>query len=107
MQNKNFKPKEDKANHGLMIRAQIYLFFLLGSVRALRWRNRERNKRRRRKKEEEKKKKSRFGSWNSCLEISYSCLELWFGNFVWICWLGNPPNSLFAYVWGLKNPISV
>ena len=27
MKNKNFKPKEDKANHGLMIRAQIYLFF--------------------------------------------------------------------------------
>ena len=27
--------------------------------------------------------------------------------FIWICWLGNPPSSLFAYVWDLKNPISV
>ena len=38
-----------------------------------------------------------------CLEISYSCLELWFGTFVWICWLGNYPNSFFVYVWIRKT----
>ena len=60
-------------------------------------RKREEKKIRRRKKEEEKirRRKSRFGS----LEISYSCLELWFGTFVWIYWLGNYPNSFFVYVW--------
>ena len=25
-----------------------------------------------------------------------------FGNFVWICWLGNYPNSFFVYVWVSK-----
>ena len=35
-----------------------------------------------------------------------SCLDFW-NLFVWFCWLGNPPSSFFAYVWGLKNPISV
>ena len=23
----------------------------------------------------------------------------WFETFVWICWLGNYPNSFFVYVW--------
>ena len=25
-----------------------------------------------------------------------------FGTFVWICWLGNYPNSFFVYVWVRK-----
>ena len=51
-------------------------------------------------KEEEKK----IQVWNFGLELLY--LLVW-NLFVWICWLENSPNSLFAYVWGLKNLISV
>ena len=64
-----------------------------------------------RKKEEKKKEEGRreeegnpgLKVLNSCLEISYSCLELWFGTFVWICWLGNYLNSFLAYVWVRKT----
>ena len=46
----------------------------------------------------EKEKKSRFGT------LIFVSMELLYGLlvwnlYVWICWLGNPPNSLFAYVW--------
>ena len=51
-----------------------------------------------------KRRREEIQEWNSCLELSY--LLVW-NLYVWICWLGNPPNSLFAYVWGLKNPISI
>ena len=67
------------------------------------------------RKEEEKKKEE-----GGREEEEDPGLELWFGTsplfgtlvfawnlFVWICWLGNPHSSLFAYVWGFKNPISV
>ena len=59
-----------------------------------------------------RRRKSRFGIhvWNFGLEhlfyLKLLYLLVW-NLFVWICWLGNPHGSLFAYVWGLKNPISV
>ena len=66
------------------------------------------------RKEEKKKKKKEEGRREEeenpglehlfCLELLY--LLVW-NLFRWICWLGNPPSSLFAYVWGLKNPISI
>ena len=46
-----------------------------------------------------KKKKLRYEIvwkvWNTCMKLLFSILV----REVWICWLGNPPNSLFAYVW--------
>ena len=69
----------------------------------------EKKRRRRRKKEEEKKEEFKYGTsllygihdWNFGLEHLF-CLELLYllvwNLFVWICWLGNPPSSLFAYV---------
>ena len=84
-----------------------YLIFLALKVRALQGRRRKREEKKKEKKKEEEKKRRRRNPglevWNSCLKISYSCLELWFRTFVWICWLGNPPSSLFAYVWALKS----
>ena len=44
----------------------------------------------------EEEKKSRFGT------LIFVSMELLYGILVrkvWICWLGNPSNSLFAYVW--------
>ena len=44
----------------------------------------------------EEEKKSRFGT------LIFVSMELLYGILVRkvrICWLGNPPNSLFAYVW--------
>ena len=76
MQKKNFKPKEDKAKHSLMIRTKISHFLAL-KARALRWRKREMKKKRRRKKEEEEKMKSRFGN--------HMCMEFLFGTLVFVC----------------------
>ena len=58
MQKKNFKPKEDKAKHGLMIRAKIAssFFFALeceGFPGGRRRKREENNKEKRRRKEEE------------------------------------------------------
>ena len=104
MQKKNFKPKEYKAKHGLMIRAKKKknLIFLAWECEGFTV------EKERREEEEGRRKKRRRRNpglevWNSCLEISYSCLELWFGTFVWICWLGNYPNSFFVYVWVRKT----
>ena len=57
------------------------------------------------RKEEQKKKKEgrREEEENLGLEVWNSCLELWFGTFVWICWLRNYPNSFFVYVWVRKT----
>ena len=73
MKNKNFKPKEDKAKHSLMIRAKISLFFLALECEGF-------PMGRRRKREEKKKEKRRRDEeetqvWNSCLEHLF-CLEL-------------------------------
>ena len=54
MQGVNFKPKEDKAKHGLKIRPKKISFWN-GNVRASRWGEGEREKRR----EEKKKEKGR------------------------------------------------
>ena len=44
--------------------------------------------------------------WNISFSLELLYLLVW-NLFVWICWLGNPHSSLFAYVWGLKNHIYV
>ena len=48
----------------------------------------------------EEKKKNEEGRRE---EEENPSLELMFGNFVWIYWLGNYPNSFFVYVWVRKT----
>ena len=52
---------------------------------------------------EKEKKKSRFGTLifvsMEYLYGTYMYGTYMYGLLVWICLLGNPPNSLFAYVW--------
>ena len=72
--------------------------FWCEKARALRW-----EKRREEEKIQVWKISFSLELWNSCLEISYSCLELWFETFVLICWLGNYLNSFFVYVWVRKT----
>ena len=88
MQKKNFKPKEDKAKHGLMIRAKIshFLAWECEGFTVEKERKEEENKKKegRRKKEEGRMKKEEgeeenigLEVLNSCLEICYSYLEVW------------------------------
>ena len=106
MQKKNFKPKEDKVKHGLMIRAKIshFLAWECEGFTVEKERKEEEKKRRRKmKKEEENKKKIQVWNisflWNSCLELLY----MLYGTYVWICWLENHHNSFFVYVWVRKT----
>ena len=78
-------------------------------------RKREEKKRRREEEGRRKKRsrrKSRFGIhvWNFGLEHLF-CLEYFFrcgkyGTYVWICWLGNYPNSFFVYV-GVRKTLTL
>ena len=83
-------------------------------------RKEEEEERRREEEEKRRREKEEIQVWKLllvCLEVwnfgfeHLFCLELLYllvwNLFVWIYWLGNPHSSLFAYVWGFKNPISV
>ena len=75
------------------------------------------------RKEEEKKKEEgiREEEEIQVWKLILVSLELWFGTSLlfgtlvflsmkpicMVCWLGNPLSSFFAYVWGLKNSISI
>ena len=73
MQGVKFKPKEEKAKHGLKIRPKISIFCMgrLGHYCG------QKKKERREEEKKRRRRKSRFGTlvWNSCLELFF-CLEL-------------------------------
>ena len=59
----------------------------------------------------EEEKKSKLGTLifvsMEYLYGTYMYGTYMYGLLVWICWLGNPPNSLFAYDWGVRRTLSL
>ena len=84
MEKKNYKPKEDKAKHGLMIRAKIsyFLAWECEGFTVEKERKEEENKKEEGRREEEGRRKKRRRR-KSKFEISCSCMEFMFETLVW------------------------
>ena len=76
MEKKNYKPKEDKAKHGLMIRAKIshFLAWECEGFTVEKERKEEENKKEEGRREEEENPSLKF-----LVHVWNSCLKLWFG----------------------------